>query len=38
MSRMMLASLEKIPTTSVRRLTSLLRRSSGFVLCSFVQC
>src|SRR5438105_1458817 len=30
-SRVMLASFGKMPTTSARRLTSLLRRSSGLV-------
>ena len=29
---------EGTPTTSARRLTSLFKRSSGLVLCSFVRC
>src|SRR3989344_5544517 len=36
--RMMLSSFGKIPTTSARRLTSLLSRSSGLVGCNFVRC
>ena len=36
--RTMAGSLGKIPTTSARRLTSLLSRSSGLVLCSLVRC
>ena len=32
------ASLGKMPTTSARRLTSLLSRSSGLVLCSLTRC
>ena len=34
----MAASLGKMPTTSVRRLISPLRRSSGFVLWSLTRC
>ena len=34
----MAASFGKMPTTSVRRLISPLRRSSGFVECSLVRC
>ena len=34
----MAASFGKMPTTSVRRLISPFRRSSGFVECSFVRC
>src|SRR5205814_299832 len=37
-SRMMAASLGKMPTTSARRLTSLLSRSSGLVLCNLLRC
>src|SRR5438105_136383 len=35
---MMAASLGKMPTTSARRLTSLLSRSSGLVLCNLRRC
>jgi len=38
MRRATAASSGKIPTTSLRRLISLLRRSSGFVLCSLARC
>jgi upstream activation factor subunit UAF30 len=34
----MIISLGKMPTTSARRLTSLLSRSSGFVLCNLPRC
>ena len=34
----MAASLGKMPTTSVRRLISPLRRSSGLVECSLARC
>ena len=36
--RVMAASLGKMPTTSVRRLTSRLRRSMGLALCSLALC
>src|SRR5215472_9882990 len=35
---MIAASLGKMPTTSARRLTSLLSRSSGLVLCNLRRC
>src|SRR5215471_9950617 len=35
---MIAASLGKMPTTSARRLTSLLSRSSGLVLCNLLRC
>jgi len=37
-SRMIAASLGKMPPTSARRLTSLLSRSSGLVLCNLLRC
>jgi hypothetical protein len=37
-SRMIAASLGKMPTTSARRLTSLLSRSNGLVLCNLLRC
>jgi hypothetical protein len=37
-SRVMLASFGKIPTTSARRFTSLFNRSNGLVECSLVRC
>jgi hypothetical protein len=37
-SRVIAASLGKMPTTSVRRLISPLSRSSGLVLCNFTRC
>ena len=37
-SRVMAASLGKIPTTLVRRLTSAWSRSIGFVECNFWRC
>lgn len=37
-SRVMMTSLGKMPTTSPRRLTSVLRCSSGLVLCNLVGC
>src|SRR5207302_7769764 len=36
--RMIAASLGKMPTTSARRLTSLLSCSSGLVLCNLLRC
>ena len=36
--RVMAASLGKMPTTSVRRLTSPISRSSGLVECSLTLC
>ena len=38
MRRTMASSLGKMPTTSVRRLISPLRRSIGLVECSLVRC
>lgn len=37
-SRVMLASLGKMPTTLARRLTSLFKRSTGLVECNLVRC
>ena len=37
-SRVMLASLGKTPTTPARRMTSLFNRSNGLVECSLARC